>query len=122
MSTEASAASPVMPVNHVVDDGAITIRSHEGAAIVAAASAVDGVVIAYEADTIDPDDHLGWSVIVTGLARLITDPAEIARFQAVIRPWAAGQMDFVIRIIPQIVTGFRLTSAEGTNADGGGRS
>lgn len=109
MRFSASTALPaVRPVNHVVDDGGIVIRSHEGAAIVSAASGVSDVVVAYQADTIDPADHLGWSVVVTGLARLVTDQAEIARYQASLRPWVVGQMDRVIRIHPQMVTGFRL--------------
>jgi len=42
------------------------IRSHTGAAVVSAADTGHGVVVAYEADAVTPDDHLGWSVLVTG--------------------------------------------------------
>ena len=68
----------IRPVNHIVEDDKIIIRTHLGAAI---ASAVDGTgtVVAYEADMIDPDDHLGWSVIVVGRASLVTDPGEVIR-------------------------------------------
>ena len=38
----------IRPVNHLVDDQAIIIRSHLGAAIVAHAGADDGVVVCYE--------------------------------------------------------------------------
>jgi hypothetical protein len=62
------------------------------------------VVVAYEADVIDPVEHLGWSVVVTGTARLIRDPAEVARYQQVLTPWVARGMDQVIRIHSEIIT------------------
>jgi nitroimidazol reductase NimA-like FMN-containing flavoprotein (pyridoxamine 5'-phosphate oxidase superfamily) len=99
----------IRPVNHLVDDQAIIIRSHLGAAIVARAAAGDGTVVCYEADDIDPVRHTGWSVIATGMARLVSDPAVITRYQELLEPWAAGQMDYVIAIQPQVITGLRLT-------------
>lgn len=117
----AHALPAIRPVNHIVDNGTIIIRSHLGAAIVSAAQAPDGVVVAYEADTIDLADHLGWSVIVIGLAQQVTDPAEIRRYQGLLRPWVAGRMDYVIRIRPELVTGFRLTSGEGSDASASAR-
>jgi len=44
----------IRPVNHLVDDQAIIIRSHLGAAIVAHAGADDGVVVCYEAGDLNP--------------------------------------------------------------------
>ena len=44
------------------------------------------VVVAYEADTIDPATHLGWSVVATGYARLVTDPEEPARHRRLMHP------------------------------------
>jgi len=98
----------IRPVNHLVDDRAIIIRSHLGAAIVAHAAANDGVVVCYEADELDPVRHTGWSVIATGMARLVRDPDAITRYQQLLEPWVAGQMDYVITIRPQIITGIRL--------------
>jgi hypothetical protein len=77
-------------------------------AIVARATAGDGAVVCYEADDLDPVRHTGWSVIATGTARLVGDPAAISRYQQLPEPWAAGQMDYVISIRPQIITGIRL--------------
>jgi len=94
----------VRPVNHLIDGGAVVIRTHLGAA---ALSAV-GMVVAYEADAIDPDDHTGWCVVVTGMARLVREPEVVARYERLLRPWVSGQMDHVIRIRPEIVTGYRL--------------
>ncbi|MFF3966203.1 pyridoxamine 5'-phosphate oxidase family protein [Streptomyces griseorubiginosus] len=102
----------IRPVNHVLADGDIVIRTHAGAALTARTrQARDlGVVVAYEADDIDPDTHLGWSVVVTGYARLITDPEELARYQGLLRPWAEQTMDYAVRIRPDLVTGIRLTA------------
>lgn len=99
----------IRPVNHLLDDGRVIIRSHTGAAIVTAAE--QGVVVAYEADSIDPDEHVGWSVVVTGVARLVRDPAAAARYERRLRPWVEQQMDQVIAITPEIITGFTLSVA-----------
>jgi Pyridoxamine 5'-phosphate oxidase len=97
----------IRPVNHLVDDETVIIRSHLGAAITGRATG-DGTVVCYEADDIDPVRHTGWSVIVTGMARLVRDPAAVSRYQQLLQPWADGQMDYVIAIEPQLITGLRL--------------
>jgi nitroimidazol reductase NimA-like FMN-containing flavoprotein (pyridoxamine 5'-phosphate oxidase superfamily) len=97
----------IRPVNHLVDDKTVIIRSHLGAAITGRAAG-DGTVVCYEADDIDPVRHTGWSVIVTGMARLVRDPAAVSRYQQLLWPWADGQMDYVIAIEPQLITGLRL--------------
>lgn len=98
----------IRPVNHIVHDGAIIIRSHEGASIVALADRGRGTVVAYEADEIDPVTHRGWSVVVTGIARIVDDPAEADPFAALLHPWVAATMNHVIRISPEIVSGFEF--------------
>jgi hypothetical protein len=107
----------IRPVNHIVDDGDIVIRSHRAAAITAVATRA-GVVVAYEADMIDSADQLGWSVIVTGRAYMVEDPADVARYQRLIHPWVNGEMDQVIRVSPEIITGFELVGAQADGMDG----
>ncbi len=102
----------IRPVNHLVDAGDIIIRSHAGAAVISAADTDGSVVVAYEADAIDPDDHVGWSVVVTGTAKLIRDPQQVARYERLLRPWVIGEMDQVIRIRPEMITGFRLVGEQ----------
>ena len=104
----------IRPVNHVVDGGDIVIRTHEGAALTSHTGQANGsgVVVAYEADLIDPDTHLGWSVVVTGYAHLVTDPRELARYRAMLRPWVEQTMDYAVRIRPDLVTGVLLTAAD----------
>jgi pyridoxamine 5'-phosphate oxidase-like protein len=102
----AQALPAIRPINHIVDRDAVIVRTHLGAAT---GDAV-GVVVAYQADEIDPIDHVGWSVTLTGIARLVHDPGEVARYRELLRPWVNGQRDEIIRIQPELVTGYRLTT------------
>jgi hypothetical protein len=97
----------IRPVNHIVEGDRIIIRTHLGGAIDSAVAGT-GTVVAYEADMIDPDDHLGWSVIVIGRASRVTDPGEVARYREILQPWVSGAMDYVITITADMVDGFRL--------------
>jgi Pyridoxamine 5'-phosphate oxidase len=97
----------IRPVNHLIDSRAIIVRSHLGADIVAHASD-EGAVVCYEADELDPERHTGWSVIATGLASLVREPVLVERYQEMLRPWITGQMDYVLAIRPQIITGIHL--------------
>ncbi|MFD9741278.1 pyridoxamine 5'-phosphate oxidase family protein [Umezawaea sp. NPDC059074] len=72
----------VGPVDHVVDSGSIVIRA-----------------------------RLGWSVIVIGVAKRITEPDESVRLDGVLKPWVRGTMDHLVRIVPEVVTGFDLVPA-----------
>lgn len=102
----------VRPVNHLLDGKDIIVQLHEGAALTSIVAPTDetGVVVAYEADVIDPDTHLGWSVVVTGYAHRVTDPGDLARYAARLRPWVVHPaMNAALRIQPDLVTGSRLT-------------
>lgn len=96
---------------HLVDDGDIVIRGDEQAAVVSASDGARGVVVAYQADLIDPED-CGWSVLVTGRASLVGDPDRVARYRRALPPWFTGETDEFIRIHPEIITGFRLNPDE----------
>ncbi|MFJ3235319.1 pyridoxamine 5'-phosphate oxidase family protein [Streptomyces sp. NPDC086787] len=104
----------IRPVNHIVDGGDIVIRIHEDAAVALSTPPDgDGVVVAYEADSIDADTHAGWSVVVTGYARLVTDTADLTRIRGLLEPWIPRQeMDHAVRIRPELVTGVLLTGTE----------
>lgn len=98
----------IRPVNHLVDDGRIIIRTHSGAAVLAAAE--QKAVVAYQADMIDPVERVGWSVVVTGVARVVTGDLA-AHYRELLKPWAERQMDQVISISADLVTGFSLDRA-----------
>lgn len=94
----------IRPVNHVLVDDDVVLRCHAGAALLGAI----GQVVAYEADAIDPGTHAGWSVIVTGKAEEITDADEVAHYERLLHPHVDLTMLHVVRIHPEIITGFEL--------------
>ena len=106
----------IRPVNHLIDGRTIVIRTHLGAAIASRATERQpgndgrppGSVVCYEADDLDPVRHTGWSVIATGLARLVTDPAAVDRYATAVEPWIAGDMNQVVAIEPRFMSGIRL--------------
>ncbi|MEV6979055.1 pyridoxamine 5'-phosphate oxidase family protein [Kitasatospora sp. NPDC093806] len=108
----AHALPAIRPVNHLLVDDTIVIRTHEGAALTMAAEGTGdvGVVVAYEADAIDPVTRLGWSVVVTGFARLVTEPGQLARYRPLLSPWVNAAMDHTVAIQPDLVTGYRLVA------------
>ncbi|HYZ54385.1 MAG TPA: pyridoxamine 5'-phosphate oxidase family protein [Streptosporangiaceae bacterium] len=98
----------IRTVSHLVEDGDIIIRSHHGSPVISTASLARGVVVAYEAGDIDADAYLGWTVTVTGTARLVDDLREGSRYQQELEPWTTAEEGEVIRIHPGIVSGYRL--------------
>ncbi|WP_369240902.1 pyridoxamine 5'-phosphate oxidase family protein [Streptomyces sp. R21] len=96
----------IRPVNHVMDGDTIVIRTHSGSALLK--RTLDTEVVAYEADLLDPAARTGWSVVVTGIATRVSDPADLARYQAMLVPWVDAEMGHVVRIQPDIVSGYRL--------------
>lgn len=94
-----AALPAIRPVNHLVKVS-VAVRS----------SADAGVVVAYEADDLDPRRRTGWSVVVTGLATEVSDPEQVARYQRLLHPWVNMAMDTVVAIEPEIVTGIRIVA------------
>jgi hypothetical protein len=95
-------------VYHMVEDDQIVIRAHLGAAITAVTGPQGGTVVAYQADMIDTDEHLGWSVIVVGRARRLPDTGDDTHYRQALRPWAVGVPDDIIAIQADVVDGHRL--------------
>ncbi len=100
----------IRPVTHLVDGDYVIIRTDSGAAITSELRAEAGTVVAYEADAIDLAEHLGWSVIVVGVAHRVIDMDEAAFYRRALRPWVSGAKDQVIAIHADMVTGFRLVA------------
>ncbi|MFJ8636284.1 helix-turn-helix domain-containing protein [Streptomyces sp. NPDC093568] len=97
----------VVPVNYSVVDGAIVFRTAAGATPARAA----GHYVAFEVDRIDDAFSRGWSVLVRGPARAVTEPGEARRLAAMSHggPWAGGERDLWVRVEPRTVTGRRIS-------------
>ncbi|MFI9152469.1 pyridoxamine 5'-phosphate oxidase family protein [Streptomyces sp. NPDC053367] len=102
----------ILPVNFCLDgDGAVILRTSAASALV---RAIDGAVVAFEADDVDAARHSGWSVIVTGGAAVVTDAAEQRRLRREgPQSWAASPGDVFVRIGSELVTGRAFSPERG---------
>ncbi|WP_308206934.1 pyridoxamine 5'-phosphate oxidase family protein [Actinoallomurus rhizosphaericola] len=95
----------VQPVNFALSGGDVVIRTTAGSKPAAAAR---GVVVAFEADEFDPVTRTGWSVVVTGPARVVSRPGELRRLRGLRLPvWAPGERGDHLAITPGLVAGRR---------------
>jgi nitroimidazol reductase NimA-like FMN-containing flavoprotein (pyridoxamine 5'-phosphate oxidase superfamily) len=100
----------VFPVNHLVDQGSIVFRTAMGTKV---SNAVDAAEVAFEADnaarTYDEQRDDPWSVVVHGVAELITIETELFdSFELVVRPWHVSNKPYFIRLVPTAVSGRRF--------------
>jgi nitroimidazol reductase NimA-like FMN-containing flavoprotein (pyridoxamine 5'-phosphate oxidase superfamily) len=100
----------IRPVNCVFDGGWVVICSHENIALAEAARS--GAVLAFQADGIDPARRTAWSVVATGLSSLVYDPEEAAHYRRALGAWLGAEPGEIIRIDPEVVTGFDLHPAQ----------
>ncbi|WP_344108279.1 helix-turn-helix domain-containing protein [Nocardiopsis rhodophaea] len=106
------AAPTVLPVNFAVHNDTIVFRTAPYGVI---AQHTHGHV-AFQVDAIDPDRYEGWSVLVTGRTHWISDPLELREIRKVrgIRPWAGGERDTYLKIVPTRISGRRIPPATAT--------
>lgn len=97
----------IFPVNYALGDRVIAIRTIEGTKLAAARNSH----VAFEIDNYDPDDGVGWSVLVQGVAYEITDAVDqqsrLAR-RLPVRPLPSGPRDRWLGIHPVAITGRRF--------------
>lgn len=95
----------IQPVNFRMWRDDVVIRVAGGAKL---AAAVDNLVVAFEADELDPDLRTGWSVTVVGHAQPITDVDDLVEVAGTfVQPWVARR-DHFIRIRTEKMTGRRV--------------
>ena len=102
-----AALPAVIPVTFAVLDDAVVMCT---AADTRLAAAADGGVLAFEIDEMDPRSRTGWSVVVTGVAELVTDSLTRSRVHGMVAPWAPGQHDIFIRVPLTVVSGRRIVN------------
>lgn len=94
-----------LPVNVVVHDENVVFSTDIGSKHDAA---VEGQVVSIEADEIDLMYRTGWSVLVTGVAQLVTNLADIEWARARLQPWAPGLHQFLVKVPSTLISGRRL--------------
>jgi len=102
----------VMPVNFAVIDQSVIFRSAPGDKL----NRIHGTKVSFEVDHIDPVHHTGWSVLIKGIAHGLNvgadhDLAERS-LAAGAAPWTPGERKYIVRIVPDEVTGRRVRPAE----------
>ena len=103
-----AALPAVLPVTFAVADAAIVMCTGVDTRLAAAA---DGGVLAFEVDEVDPTSRTGWSVVVTGVAELVSDALARLRLHGVVAPGAPGHHDVFIRLPLTVVSGRRIVAA-----------
>jgi nitroimidazol reductase NimA-like FMN-containing flavoprotein (pyridoxamine 5'-phosphate oxidase superfamily) len=102
----------VLPVNHRVDEQTIVFRT--GPTILLEALK-DGAQAAFEVDELDAHAETGWSVLVRGRAYEIDlSAAQAVAARVALHPWAPGERDHWIRIVPEAVTGRAISRQRST--------
>lgn len=102
-----TAAGPaILPVNYVAVGTEVAYRTAADAGPAEAA----GHEVAFEVDRVDDAFSRGWSVLVVGDARTVTEPEAVRRLEthSRSRPWAGGVRDLWITVTPGRVTGRRI--------------
>ncbi len=98
----------VFPLNYRVDDKTIVIRTLPGLKL---AAAVLGNPVAFEIDDIREDTHSGWSVVIHGYGQEIGEVEDRLHAEDLeVQPWAAGEKSRYMRIVPDRISGRRVTS------------
>ena len=96
----------VLPINFRLVDERIVFRTGIGTKLDAATR---NAVVAFEADDIEPFSHTGWSVVVTGEAREVTEPDELGDLKAANIPrWAPSADGRVIAVSTTMISGRRI--------------
>jgi nitroimidazol reductase NimA-like FMN-containing flavoprotein (pyridoxamine 5'-phosphate oxidase superfamily) len=96
----------VQPVNCRLWRDDVVIRVAGGAKL---AAATNNLVVAFEADELEPDLRTGWSVTVVGHAQTITDVDELVELAGTfLQPWVDGRRDHFVRIRTERITGRRF--------------
>jgi transcriptional regulator with XRE-family HTH domain len=106
LAFSAASGLMVLPVNYLMVNAAIVLRTGSGSLI--AAHGDDPV--SFETDHLDETLGCGWSVLVRGQAHRVLQPGELRHLREAcdLRPWPAGEHDLYIKIVPEHITGRRI--------------
>ena len=100
----------VLPVNYTLIDGNIVFRAGRGTVLHGSTS---DAPIAFEVDQSDPATLSGWSVLVVGFSKEVTDRREVDRALAILPDgWVPHEHEHVIRLQPIRVSGRRILRSD----------
>jgi uncharacterized protein len=100
LAITAGALPVVLPVEYVVSGPDLLVRTpghHE------VSDGIDGQVVGFEADQLEPDQGVGWCVSVTGTVRVVEGDGG---FEPV-HPWFSDGL--VLSLTTDVIVGHRIT-------------
>jgi nucleotide-binding universal stress UspA family protein/nitroimidazol reductase NimA-like FMN-containing flavoprotein (pyridoxamine 5'-phosphate oxidase superfamily) len=98
------------PLNYVLDGRTVAVRTDPGTVLDWATLGH----VAFEVDQIDEDAHEGWSVLVQGIGRDVTEGVDAwsERLRSrQLEPWAAGEKRHWVAVASPTITGRRIRRA-----------
>ncbi len=96
----------IVPVNFSLVGSDVIVRTGRRSRL---AMHAPGNVVAFEIDDIDMASRSGWSVVLTGVIRLVRDPDELAHLDELRLPaWGATDFDSYLSLRPDVVAGHRI--------------
>lgn len=96
----------VLPVNYLADADSVTFCTGPGTKL---ANLKDGAHVAFEVDAMVSLLRSGWSVLVQGTAREVTDPDELQELSnSPLQNWATPEAKHWIRISIDEISGRRI--------------
>ncbi|MER5207980.1 pyridoxamine 5'-phosphate oxidase family protein [Streptomyces sp. NPDC002825] len=114
----------VFPVNYRAVDGEIVFMTAADSSL--ARAAASGAEVAFEEDRLDEAFSQGWSVLLVGPVRTVSDGASVQRITDAGRPepWAGEGRDTMVTLTPRRVTGrrIRVPGAPGTPSGAAGQA
>jgi nitroimidazol reductase NimA-like FMN-containing flavoprotein (pyridoxamine 5'-phosphate oxidase superfamily) len=105
----------ILPVNYVLHEGTILFRTGQHSPL--GEDLRTGIEhaeskVAFEIDETSAATREGWSVLVQGSAHLVDSETERASIvQSGVEPWAGGEKELFVRVIPSRITGRRIRRA-----------
>lgn len=96
----------ILPVNYLAEDGSVVFSTVEGTKL---RSLTGGAEVVFEVDQHRPLYHAGWSVLVRGTAREVTDADDLDRLRrGPLRSWATLTDAHWVRISIDEISGRRI--------------
>jgi nitroimidazol reductase NimA-like FMN-containing flavoprotein (pyridoxamine 5'-phosphate oxidase superfamily) len=95
-----------VPVNYAMLGEDVVFRTDDRSA---AAGTVGRQPVSFDVDHFDEALREGWSVLVSGAASMLTRPEDVREAEQLgIEPWAGGERDAYVRVVPAEVSGRRI--------------
>jgi nitroimidazol reductase NimA-like FMN-containing flavoprotein (pyridoxamine 5'-phosphate oxidase superfamily) len=101
-------ATALRPVNFVLDEKALVLRTGEGRILDAARGRQGAGLMLHGIDKLE---HTGWSVVVRGV--LVERPTDDRHLALPLRPWASGKKDRFVALLAHEISGRRIPPGRG---------